>query len=79
MIEVSVTRVHAAEDILVPGHDTHIDPDRWRPLVMSFCEFYGLAGKLHPSRLATAYAPGAEGGSSVREAPIAAVRVALKV
>lgn len=60
MIEVSVTRVHADEDILVPGHSTHIDPDRWRPLIMSFCEFYGLGGKVHPSRLAEAYAPGAD-------------------
>lgn len=60
MIEVSVERVHAREDILVPGHPSHFDPDRWRPLIMSFCEFYGLDGKLHPSRLASAYAPDAE-------------------
>lgn len=59
MIEVAVTRVHADDDILVPGHASHVDPDRWRPLIMSFCEFYGVGGKLHPSRLATAYAPGA--------------------
>ena len=59
MIEVSVDRVHAREDILVPGHPTHFDPDRWRPLIMSFCEFYGLGEKLHPSRLASAYAPSA--------------------
>ncbi|HST62653.1 MAG TPA: flavin reductase family protein [Longimicrobium sp.] len=60
MIEVSVTRVHADEDILVPGHPSHFDPDRWRPLIMSFCEFYGLGGKVHPSRLAAAYAPNAD-------------------
>jgi flavin reductase (DIM6/NTAB) family NADH-FMN oxidoreductase RutF len=59
MIEVSVTRVHADESILVPGHPSHFDPDRWRPLIMSFCEFYGLGGKVHPSRLAAAYAPDA--------------------
>jgi flavin reductase (DIM6/NTAB) family NADH-FMN oxidoreductase RutF len=57
MIEVSVERVHAREDILLPGHPSHFDPDRWRPLIMSFCEFYGLGAQLHPSRLAAAYAP----------------------
>lgn len=66
MIEVSVTRVHADEDILVPGHPSHVDPDRWRPLIMSFCEFYGLGGKVHPSRLAAAYAPGADGVLAAR-------------
>jgi hypothetical protein len=25
---------------------------RWRPLMMSFCRFFGLGGELHPSRLA---------------------------
>jgi flavin reductase (DIM6/NTAB) family NADH-FMN oxidoreductase RutF len=60
MIEVSVTRVHADEDVLVPGHPSRFDPDRWRPLIMSFCEFYGLGGKVHPSRLAAAYAPVAD-------------------
>jgi hypothetical protein len=29
------------------------DPDRWRPLIMSFAEFYGLAnGRVHRSELA---------------------------
>lgn len=30
-----------------------IDPDRWRPLVMSFQRFYGLGPEVHPSRLVT--------------------------
>jgi hypothetical protein len=30
----------------------HIDPDRWRPLIMSFLEFYGLGERVHRSRLA---------------------------
>lgn len=24
----------------------------WRPLMMSFCRFFGLGGEVHPSRLA---------------------------
>jgi hypothetical protein len=42
--------VHADEDILA-GPD-RIDPDAWRPLIMSFQRFYGLGGEVHPSRLA---------------------------
>jgi flavin reductase (DIM6/NTAB) family NADH-FMN oxidoreductase RutF len=53
-VEVTVRRVHAAPDILVPGLPNRIDPDRWRPLIMSFQHFYGLAAaRLVPSRLAT--------------------------
>jgi len=56
-IEARIVRVHADPAVMVRGHDTHFDPDRWRPLVMSFCEFYGLGERVHPSRLAAAYAP----------------------
>ncbi len=34
------------------GHPNCIDPDKWRPLIASFCRFYGLGKNLHPSRLA---------------------------
>lgn len=30
----------------------HIDPERWRPLLMSFCRFFGMGDEVHPSRLA---------------------------
>lgn len=40
-LEVAVIRVHADEDIL-PEPD-RIDPDAWRPLIMSFQQFYGLS------------------------------------
>jgi flavin reductase (DIM6/NTAB) family NADH-FMN oxidoreductase RutF len=53
-VEVTVRRVHASPDVLVPDRFNRIDPDRWRPLIMSFQHFYGLAdGRLVPSRLAT--------------------------
>lgn len=51
-LEVAVLRVHLDESILRPGTTDRVDPDRWRPLVMSFCEFYGLGDRLQPSRLA---------------------------
>lgn len=51
-IEVRVTRVHAHPDIIMEGAPDRIDPDKWRPLIMSFQEFYGLSGgKLRRSEL----------------------------
>lgn len=51
--EVRIQRVHIEENLLLPGERDHIDPDQWRPLIMSFQHFYGLAeGKLRPSQLA---------------------------
>jgi flavin reductase (DIM6/NTAB) family NADH-FMN oxidoreductase RutF len=53
VFEVHIVKLHVDEDLLV-GNDArpHIDPVRWRPLIMSFCRFFGLGGELHPSRLA---------------------------
>lgn len=56
-IEVRIVRVHAHETILMNGHPNYIDPDRWQPLIMNFCEFYGLSGRVHASRLATIFGP----------------------
>jgi flavin reductase (DIM6/NTAB) family NADH-FMN oxidoreductase RutF len=52
-IEVRIQRVHVHEALLVPGETDRIDPDKWRPLMMSFQQFYGLGTKVHPSRLGT--------------------------
>src|SRR3954469_7204468 len=54
-IEVHIVKLHVDESILVEGSNAtrpHIDPDRWRPLIMSFCRFYGLGDEVYPSRLA---------------------------
>ncbi|KQV75988.1 flavin reductase [Aeromicrobium sp. Root344] len=53
MFEVQVERVHVHDTIRMPGTDHRIDPDRWRPLIMSFQQFYGLGERVHPSRLAS--------------------------
>ena len=51
-IEVRVTRVHAHPDIIMDDAPDRIDPDKWRPLIMSFQQFYGLGGgKLQRSEL----------------------------
>lgn len=44
-IEVKILRTHVRNDLRLDGHANRVDPDRWRPLIMSFQEFYGLAPK----------------------------------
>jgi flavin reductase (DIM6/NTAB) family NADH-FMN oxidoreductase RutF len=51
-VEVRVQRVFVHDDIRVPGSPDHIDPDAWRPLIMSFQKLYGLGSQVHPSTLA---------------------------
>ena len=59
--EVRIVRTHIDERILLDGAANHIDPDKWRPLIMSFCQFYGLGDRVWQSTLAeipeTAYRP----------------------
>ena len=53
VFEVHIVKLHVDEDLLSgDGPRPRIDPVRWRPLMMSFCRFFGLGGELHPSRLA---------------------------
>lgn len=56
-IEVKIIRVHIEEQLLLTGEQNYIDPEKWSPLIMNFCEFFGLSHKLHPSRLAPVFAP----------------------
>ncbi|MEO8634002.1 MAG: flavin reductase family protein [Gemmatimonadales bacterium] len=60
-LEVKVVRIYVDERIRMAGHRDRIDPERWRPLIMSFCQFFGLGGVVHPSTLAeipeSAYRP----------------------
>lgn len=53
VFEVHIVKLHVDETLLVGnGACPHIDPVRWRPLMMSFCRFFGLGGEVHSSRLA---------------------------
>jgi flavin reductase (DIM6/NTAB) family NADH-FMN oxidoreductase RutF len=52
-LHVRIRKVHATSDILADGEPDRIDPDKWRPLIMSFQHFYGLTPeKVHGSELA---------------------------
>jgi len=50
--EVRIQRVHMDESMLMDGKSDQIDPDKWRPLIMSFQKFYGLGQELESSMLA---------------------------
>ena len=51
-LEVRVVRVHLDDSVRMTGQEDRVDPERWRPLIMSFCQFFGLGEMVHPSRLA---------------------------
>ena len=51
-MEFRILRVHLEESILVKGTDNRIDPDKWKPLIMSFQKFYSTGDQVFPSRLA---------------------------
>ncbi len=50
--ELRIQKVHLEESILMDGQPDRVDPDKWRPLIMSFQQFYGLGEQLHSSTLA---------------------------
>ena len=50
--EVRIVRAHVDESILATDVENRVDPDRWRPLIMSFCRFYGLGEQVYSSTLA---------------------------
>ncbi len=56
-IEARIIRVHISEKLIVAGEKNYIDPEKWSPLIMNFCEFFGLSKKLHASTLARVYGP----------------------
>ncbi|MFE3450835.1 flavin reductase family protein [Nonomuraea sp. NPDC059194] len=49
--QVEIVRVHVEEKLVIPGTN-YIDPLAWDPLIMKFCEFFGDAVNIYPSRLA---------------------------
>jgi flavin reductase (DIM6/NTAB) family NADH-FMN oxidoreductase RutF len=52
LFELRIQRVFSESSILVDGEPNRIDPDKWKPLIMSFQKFYGLADRqVQASRL----------------------------
>jgi flavin reductase (DIM6/NTAB) family NADH-FMN oxidoreductase RutF len=51
-LEVRIQRVHVAPSLLAADDENRIDPDLWRPMIMSFCRYYGLGPEIAHSKLA---------------------------
>ena len=51
--EVRIKRIHVDDRLLMDDDDQRVDPQKWRPLIMSFREFFGLSEQVRTSRLAT--------------------------
>lgn len=43
--ELKVVRVHVEEELLLAGKTNHVNSDMWKPIIMSFAHFYGLADR----------------------------------
>jgi flavin reductase (DIM6/NTAB) family NADH-FMN oxidoreductase RutF len=50
--ELLIKRVYLEENIFADGANNRVDPDKWKPLIMSFQHFYGLGNRAHISTLA---------------------------
>jgi flavin reductase (DIM6/NTAB) family NADH-FMN oxidoreductase RutF len=52
-MEFRILRVYLDQAILMNGSNNRVNPDKWKPLIMSFQKFYGLGDQVHQSKLAT--------------------------
>jgi|SRR5579872_78465 len=51
--ELKIVRVYVEEGLLLAGKTNHVNSDMWKPIIMSFANFYGLAdGRIASSKLA---------------------------
>lgn len=50
--ELLTKRVYLDESILMDGQPNRVDPDKWKPLIMSFQQFYSTGERVHTSTLA---------------------------
>ena len=52
-VEVRSLRVSIHPELRLDGYKNRVDADKWKPMIMMFCDLYGLRdGKLKHSRLA---------------------------
>jgi flavin reductase (DIM6/NTAB) family NADH-FMN oxidoreductase RutF len=45
--ELRIQKVYLEEAILIDGQTGKVDPDKWKPLIMSFQQFYSLGYRVH--------------------------------
>ena len=78
-LELRIVRIHVDDAIRMDGYEDRIDPVKWRPLIMSFQQFFGLGDMVHDSTLSripeSAYRPRGA-AAPTRVSAHAAMRVA---
>ncbi|MDN3551660.1 flavin reductase family protein [Mucilaginibacter aquaedulcis] len=52
-LELKIVQVYLEDSIIMNGDPNRVDPNKWRPLIMSFQQFYGLGPQVHSSALAS--------------------------
>jgi len=57
-LEVHIVKIHVDQDLTMKDHPNYIDPSKWNPLIMNFCEYFGLSEQLSNSRLAPVFGSG---------------------
>jgi flavin reductase (DIM6/NTAB) family NADH-FMN oxidoreductase RutF len=69
--EVHIVKLHVEESLLIGNESRpYIDPEKWRPLIMSFCRFFGMGDEVHPSRLAESPFMNLVGRSKQSQTPV---------
>lgn len=56
-IEVSIEKVHIEDYLLMNANSNYVDPSKWNPMIMNFCEYFGLGEQLSTSKLAPIFGP----------------------
>ncbi|QJC51283.1 flavin reductase family protein [Paenibacillus albicereus] len=57
-LEVRIEKIHVEQALTMTGHPDYVDPSKWNPMMMNFCEYFGLSGPLSASKLAPVFGPG---------------------
>ncbi|GED30917.1 flavin reductase family protein [Brevibacillus centrosporus] len=68
-MEARLVKLHPMEEpsslvAMEDGHSNYIDPAKWKPLLMNFCQYFGLGEQLSDSRLAPVFGPPKRAGQS---------------
>lgn len=56
-IEVRIEKVHVEDYLLMDVNSNYVDPSKWNPMIMNFCEYFGLSEQLSVSKLAPVFGP----------------------
>ncbi|SFE63059.1 NADH-FMN oxidoreductase RutF, flavin reductase (DIM6/NTAB) family [Paenibacillus catalpae] len=56
-IEVRIEKVHIEDFLLMNANSNYVDPSKWNPMIMNFCEYFGLGEQLSESKLAPVFGP----------------------